>query len=611
LLHRSRLALGSLSAAAFVCALTSPAIAQFRFSQNYVDTAYGGNGVGWVRAGDMDNDGDPDIVAGGGGAMFIYQNDGKARGWKRFGNLDGTKQMGANGAVLYDVDGDKDLDVVCAEYLGEFGWWENPGGPLKSVAWTYHKFHDGFRNWFLHDLIGVDLDGDGKVEFVANLQLKYWNAPVQLHVFQPGSNPKALWNHQTLQARRDGLNHCHAGFAVGDIDRDGHLDLAYSDGWYEAPNTITGTWKWHREITDVYGISNSRLADLNKDGRLDLIVSAGHHGQGVFWFAAPSDPVNGKWVKHAIDATVVHPEGLQVEDFDQDGDLDVIACDLFFDAWDEKQHDVYLYENLGGTPPKWKTHNVAPNSWPSHLLVLADMNQDGRPDLIADGGQATIVTYHENTTPPRKPSLTGVTSDKLQTVTNGYLDVTGANLDLVDEVTIGTHRIDSKDPDDWHVGYFEPVGPTALRVYPGQEQAPGSYDLVAWYQSQPSNALKVTRTTPAKPVLATHAGLTAGRPQWFFEHRAALSAAKMSLIALSPSLVPTKLTATISLGIGDSGKYLLVFSASYFDTNTGVARLGPVRTIPELRSIRLYFQAILFDQHDPLATTNIATTLYR
>ncbi|MFC1537738.1 FG-GAP repeat domain-containing protein, partial [Gemmatimonadota bacterium] len=87
----------------------------FRFHKFYLE--YGGSdkaGWGWIRPGDMDSDGDIDLVAGGGRRLFVYENDGRARGWKPYGNLDPTGEIGSNGGVLFDVDRDGDLDVVSA-----------------------------------------------------------------------------------------------------------------------------------------------------------------------------------------------------------------------------------------------------------------------------------------------------------------------------------------------------------------------------------------------------------------------------------------------------------------------------------------------------------------
>ncbi|TNF71471.1 MAG: hypothetical protein EP299_11710, partial [Acidobacteria bacterium] len=121
-------------AAAPAAAALAPGIPGF--ARRYVDLDYGG--PGWVRAGDMDLDGDWDLVAGGGYALFIYENSGRADGWQRYGNLDASGQIGANGGELFDVDGDNDLDVVSAKYNDDLGWWENPGGELSNAPWTFH-----------------------------------------------------------------------------------------------------------------------------------------------------------------------------------------------------------------------------------------------------------------------------------------------------------------------------------------------------------------------------------------------------------------------------------------------------------------------------------------
>lgn len=364
----------------------------FRFDLIYVDLNYGGNGrPGWVQAGDMDLDGDLDIVAGGGYALFIYENDGNARGWTRYGNLDGTGQIGANGGVLYDVDADGDLDVVCAKFRSDLGWWENPGGPLSNSTWTFRSLAS--ENFYTHDVIVADLDKDGKVaEFVFNL---IEDPLLKIRWLRPGSDPRQPWESHTVESLRNHGQNNHAGLDTGDIDRDGHVDIAYSNGWYEAPDDPTGTWVWHA-VTNVSGISNSVMSDLDGDGDLDLVVSAGHHGNGIYWLENPPSPTTTSWKQHTVDSSVLHPECLAVLDLDVDGDLDVVSCDLDFARWNQQVHNVYVFENSGTL--EWARQNIAPNSYPSHLLRIFDINEDGRMDIISEATGFSVISYLENTT---------------------------------------------------------------------------------------------------------------------------------------------------------------------------------------------------------------------
>ena len=425
--------------------------AAFSFIRNYIDTAYGGNGKpGWVRAGDMDNDTDLDIVAGGGTALFIYENDGNAGGWTRYGSLDGANAIGANGGVLFDVNNDTYLDIVSAQFNSNLGWWQNPGGTLSSTPWTFHVLSNEDR--YLHDIMLADLDEDGKAEeFVANLNAGYWNADITIKWYRPGADPTQLWEAHTIEPdRNEGAPHGHAGMDTGDIDKDGNVDLAYSNGWYEAPDDPTGSWTWH-EVSAIYGISNALLRDMDGDTNLDLIVSGGHHGQGLFWLEAPDDPISGSWAQHNIsavagdvtqrrlfDATLDylhHPECVSILDLDADSDLDIVVCDLFFGEdpnepdWSDEAHNIYVYENQGDALT-WLTHNVAPDSYPNHLLQTVDINEDGQMDIIGESSGHSVISYFENSsagatavnTPticPNGGTFGGTTTINLATTTLG------------------------------------------------------------------------------------------------------------------------------------------------------------------------------------------------
>jgi len=380
----------------------------FSFQKDYVDTNYGGNGKpGWVKAGDMDGDGDTDIAAGGGGVLYIYENTGS--GWSRHGSYGNP---GCNSAELYDVDVDGDLDVICAMYNRDLSWWENPG-TLGKGTWTRHAFAG--NNSFLHDTLRVDIDQDGTAaELLCVTQSGYWNCPWTIRWYRIKAT--GTWESHTVASSHPGPNNNHSGIDVGDLDEDGDLDIAFSNGWFESPGDPTGTWTWH-SVCNIYGISNNKARDIDNDGDIDLVMSAGHHGQGCYWFENNGNA--SSWTQHNISAVhgsiiartrynasadyLHHPEGLQVLDLDGDGDQDVIVSELFFGedsgepAWSDQRHNWYVYENLGDGL-SWREQNMAPNSYASHQLQIADVNQDGKMDVISEGCGYKIVAYYENRT---------------------------------------------------------------------------------------------------------------------------------------------------------------------------------------------------------------------
>jgi hypothetical protein len=371
---------------------------RFRFDRQYVDVEYGGNGrPGWIRAGDMDNDGDVDLVAGGGYALYVYENSGDERRWLRHGSLDGTGLIGANGAVLYDADGDGDLDVISAQYKMSLGWWENPGGALTDGQWAFHVLAEG-SDFFAHDVVLSDLDGDGRrEEFIYGLHRK---PRVRLEWFRPEGDATQPWARSVIEPGRGEGDIHYAGIDVGDLDADGDADVAFSNGWYESSGDPSDPWEWH-EVTGIRGISNTLVRDVDSDGQLDLILSAGHFGKGIYWFEAP-DGLIGPWRMHEIDREIVNPECLQAADLDRDGDLDLVTCDLDFDRWDQEVHRIYVLERQEGEI-RWKRHVVSPGSYPSHILQIFDVNRDGWPDVISEATGYKVISYYERVQPEAVP----------------------------------------------------------------------------------------------------------------------------------------------------------------------------------------------------------------
>ena len=67
-----------------------------------------------------------------------------------------------------------------------------------------------------------------------------------------------------------------------------------------------------------------RAADINGDGRIDLLGTAAADNQLV-WYENPGDPARDPWTKHVIDTPYRPAHGHPV-DMDGDGDLDVVMA---------------------------------------------------------------------------------------------------------------------------------------------------------------------------------------------------------------------------------------------------------------------------------------------
>ncbi len=338
-------------------------------------------------AADFTKDGMPDVIAdtGNGVTRLFVGPD-----WKEI-QLDTDHGGRYIHSETYDVDGDGDADYLGARYNpGLIMWYEQPDNPLTD-KWQRRLVDDQIHG--IHGVIKGDVDKDGRIDLLATSAQPLDPFPDSLAWLSPPKNIRSAdpWQ-RNIFADRDapGLSH-YLGF--GDINGDGRPDAASGAkggptdksgkgewfAWWEAPSDPTAVWKKHELPGPHPGATNIHPADINGDGKVDLLASRGH-GNGVIWFEAPD------WKIHTIDAEIKEPHCLQVQDIDGDGDMDAATC-----AYGSKL--CVWYENDGSG--QFLRHVVGTDQEAYDIRVV-DMDNDGDNDFLVAGRQSNNVVWYQN-----------------------------------------------------------------------------------------------------------------------------------------------------------------------------------------------------------------------
>lgn len=351
-----------------------------------VHTIYKGGRCNTAIGGDFTGDGLPDVIACSGGKTRLFV----APKWQEVIIAD-TPGKNFIHSESFDVDGDGDLDFIGAHYKpGWVVWLEQPKQPLKD-RWPLRIVDDRING--IHGLLKGDVNGDGKIDLLANSAQPTGDFPNSGAWLEVPKDPKKAkhWKRHIF-AKKDapGLSH-YLGF--GDVNGDGRPDIAMAAkggpsaepgtgdwfAWWEAPKDPKSTWKKHLISNKHPGATNIQQADVNGDGKMDFIATRGH-GNGILWLEGPD------WKEHTIHATLKFPHCLQVVDMDGDGDIDAATCAYGsrIAAW---------FENDG--KGKFKTHIVARDQAAYDIRAI-DMDRDGDLDLLIAGQQSNNVVWCEN-----------------------------------------------------------------------------------------------------------------------------------------------------------------------------------------------------------------------
>ena len=265
------------------------------------------------------------------------------------------------------------------------------------------------------------------------------------------------WIQHTIDASSSGAD----GVKLADINNDGLLDIV--SGWEEGGITKLYLHPGYDKVKNEWpsvivgqtkNVEDAVFADMNNDGRLDIVSCTENHSEKIFIHWCPEKDLlsPGKWKQSMLPASDNVMMWMYAEPLQLDGKhgIDLIAAGkgqkgqlVWFEAPKEK-------DNLN----IWLWHSISPMGWVMSIL-LRDVDSDGDVDIIVTDRRSELQGCRWLENPgigdlqkmEWKNHFIGARGLEVMFMTMSDLDGNGIEEAVLTERTIETIRIyEKKDP---------------------------------------------------------------------------------------------------------------------------------------------------------------------
>jgi hypothetical protein len=348
--------------------------------------------------------------------------------------VDGKIEIGY-GLAIADVDGDKKTDILLCD-KSAIVWYKNP-------SWEKHVIAEKLTQRDHVCIAAADIDGDGKAEIAVGAE---WNPGDTLnsgsvHYLIAPADRTQKWEavklpHEPTVHRMRWLKNAEGKFDLVVVPLHGRGNKGgQGDGVkilaYQKPSDPKGKWTTELLNSSLHMTHNFDPVQWDSDPALEMLVGgkegaflldradnrgkltqlAGNegggvgeirvgrlsnrkrffvtvepmHGSSLVVYTAPgSGDTAGLWTRHTLDETLVDGHALGC------GDMAGTGGDQIVVGWRAMMRPgakvgLKLFTPLDADGKQWKQTLIDDNTMACEDLALADLNNDGKLDIVAAG----------------------------------------------------------------------------------------------------------------------------------------------------------------------------------------------------------------------------------